>query len=147
MPNTPGGFICDDQIPSRSQAPLPNIASKTLPSYRELRIRTTVALFPTVMSEITPSRLSARLDAQDDDPFVLDVQPTEDYDDWHVPGSTNIDIAEELRSDPEAAREALRAIPSDEVILTCAAGDASEQAADQLQDLGYEVRLLSCLRP
>lgn len=130
-----------------SQAPFPTITSKTHPSYRELPIRSTDPLLPTVMSQITPSRLSARLDAPDDDPFVLDVQPAEDYEDWHVPGSTNIDIAEELRSDPEAAREALRAIPSDEVILTCAAGEASEQAADHLRDLGYEVRLLSCLRP
>jgi rhodanese-related sulfurtransferase len=87
------------------------------------------------------------LGAEDGDPFVLDVQPAEDYEAWHVPGSTNIDIAEELRSDPEAAREALRSIPSDEVVLTCAAGEASKQAADHLRELGYEVRLLSCLRP
>ncbi len=147
MPNTPGGFISDDQIGSTTSGSVYAVASKTHPRHRELRIRSLDSLHLIVMSEITPSRLSARLGAEDDDPFVLDVQSSEDYEDWHVPGSTNIDIAEELRSDPEAAREALRAIPSDEVVLTCAAGEASEQAADHLRELGYEVKLLSCLRP
>lgn len=99
------------------------------------------------MSEIIPLKLSARFEAEDDDPFVLDVQPAADYEAWHVPGSTNLDISEALRTDPRAAREALLTIPADEVILTCAAGEASTAAAEQLPELGYEVRLLSCMRP
>lgn len=98
------------------------------------------------MAEITPSELSARLTA-DDDTFVLDVQRVADFEDWHVPGSVNIDVYDELHTDLEAARDALLSIPEEEVILTCTAGPASEKAAELLRGAGYEVKTLACHRP
>lgn len=98
------------------------------------------------MTSITPADLSAQL-RSDEDTFIVDVQPEAEFEDWHVPGSTNIDIYEELHNDPEAAKEVLSTIPTDEVVLTCTAGAASETAADYLRDLGYDVKTLACHRP
>lgn len=98
------------------------------------------------MTGITPADLSARLNVENDDSFILDVRPEAEFDDWHVPGSENIDISEELRSDPNAARRVLSTIPEKEVILANMAGAASEKAAEHLHELGYEVKTLGCHR-
>lgn len=100
------------------------------------------------MSAITPAALSARLaTVDDDDPYVLDVQPESDYEDWHIPGSMHLDVYEELRNEPEAARAALRTIPGNEVVIVRTAGAASEKAAELLRELGYDVKMLACRRP
>lgn len=95
------------------------------------------------MAEITPDDLSARLEADGDEVFVLDIRHESDYEDWHIPGSTNIDVYDQLKEEPETATDALSEIPDDtEVVTVCAAGVVSDTATDQLRTMGYEAKTL-----
>lgn len=100
------------------------------------------------MSEITPAELSARVSDDDDESVVLDVQPADDFDAWHVPGSVNLDISDELNEDAEAAKAALSSLPEDrELIVVCTAGEPALIAADFLREMEYDVKTLTCHRP
>jgi glyoxylase-like metal-dependent hydrolase (beta-lactamase superfamily II) len=91
------------------------------------------------MSEITPDEFSERLRTDGEDIIVLDVRHQEDFEDWHIPDSTNIDVYDELTDSPDAATDALSALPEEKEIVTiCAAGVVSQTATDVLQDLGYD---------
>ena len=95
------------------------------------------------MTEITPDDLSARLEADDDEVFVLDIRHKDDYEDWHIPGSENIDVYNQLQDNPEAATDPLSEIPDNaEVITVCAAGVVSDTATDRLQQMGYDAKTL-----
>ena len=95
------------------------------------------------MAEITPDNLSTQLETDDDDLYVLDIRHEDDYEDWHIPGSENIDIYDQLKDDPDAATDALSDIPDDkEVVTVCAAGVVSDTATDRLQQLGYDAKTL-----
>jgi len=62
------------------------------------------------MAEISPTELSDRLrdgDDESEDVLVLDIRHRDEYDEWHVPDSVNIDIYDELTDDPETAKDAL----------------------------------------
>ena len=59
------------------------------------------------MAEITPDDLSVRLEADDDKVFVLDIRHESDYEGWHIPGSINIDVYDQLKEKPEMATDAL----------------------------------------
>lgn len=97
---------------------------------------------------ITPADLSARLADASQGPFVLDVRPGAEYEAWHVPGSENIDLHQELHAVPAAAKAVLATIPDDrEVVVACNAGIAAERAAEYLRELGYDVATLACHRP
>jgi len=101
-----------------------------------------------MVEEITPAELSARIGTDDGDTFVLDVQREDDYEEWHVPGSENLDIYDELQNDPEAARDALSTLPdNEEVVIPCTAGPVAELAAQHLHEMGYDVKTLACPRP
>lgn len=90
------------------------------------------------MQEITPEELSEQLRNDDDGPVVLDIRHEADFDDWHIPGSINIDVYAELTDDPEQAKDALSGLPRDERIVTvCAAGVVSQTATEVLQELDY----------
>jgi rhodanese-related sulfurtransferase len=92
------------------------------------------------MDQITPAALSARL-AEDDEVFVLDVQRNNDYEAWHVPGSVNMNLSDDVAEDHTSAREELSTISEKEVAVTCNAGRASERAATLLDDM-YGIRRL-----
>ena len=95
------------------------------------------------MAKITPDDLSARLEADDDEVFVLDIRHESDYEDWHIPGSTNIDVYDQLKDEPEMATGALSEIPDDtRVVTVCAAGVVSDTATDQLRAMEYEAKTL-----
>lgn len=64
-----------------------------------------------VMAEITPAELSATLPRDDDGTYVHDLQREGDYDDWHVPGSDNIDVHDDLDHDLDKAKATLSTIP------------------------------------
>lgn len=101
-----------------------------------------------MVTEITPGEFSARLHDEEDAPIVLDVQRRADYEAWHVSGSEHLDVFDDLQTDPEAATEALSAIPDDrEVIVACTAGDEAVVAAAHLEELGHDVKRLGCRRP
>jgi rhodanese-related sulfurtransferase len=63
------------------------------------------------MSEIAPDGLNRRLQTAGLDSLVLDVRHLEDFEDWHVPDSTNVDVYNKLVDDPEAANDSLADIP------------------------------------
>ena len=95
------------------------------------------------MAEITPDDLSARLEADDDEVSVLDIRHESDYEDWHIPGSTNVDVYDQLKDEPEATTDALSEIPDDtDVVTVCAAGVISGIATDQLRKMGYDAKTL-----
>ncbi len=95
------------------------------------------------MSEITPEELSARLQDDGADPLVLDIRPYGEFEDWHVPGSENVPVYDDLKSDPGTTPEAFADLPGDEEIVTvCAAGVVSKTATERLRELGYEAKTL-----
>jgi glyoxylase-like metal-dependent hydrolase (beta-lactamase superfamily II)/rhodanese-related sulfurtransferase len=95
------------------------------------------------MTAITPENLEARLEASDEAPYLLDIRHEDDYEDWHIPGSQNVDVYGELKEDPEAARTALAQVPDDrEVVTVCTAGVVSQTATEQLREMGYDAKTL-----
>lgn len=95
------------------------------------------------MTEITPQTLSDRLEAEDDSPLVLDIRPPDSFEEWHIPGSRNVDVYEELETDPEAAAAAMADLPSErEIVTVCGAGVRSQIATTLLRDRGYEAKTL-----
>jgi len=95
------------------------------------------------MSEITPDELSESLHDRETDPFVVDIRTEDEFDEWHIPGSENVPVYDELEDDPEAAKAALSDLPDDRVVVTvCAAGVRSETATDLLREMGYDAKTL-----
>ncbi len=96
------------------------------------------------MATIPPDELGRRLRRGGEEaPLVVDIREVEDFENWHVPGSHNVAVYEELQDEPEAAAEALSDLPDDrEVVTVCAAGVLSATATDVLRDEGYEARTL-----
>ncbi|MFC6719047.1 MBL fold metallo-hydrolase [Natrialbaceae archaeon GCM10025810] len=95
------------------------------------------------MTEISPTELGTRL-RDDEDVLVLDIRHRDDYEEWHVPDSINVDVYDELIDDPEAAKDALADLPDDRKIVTvCAAGVVSRTATDVLRELGYDAETLT----
>lgn len=91
------------------------------------------------MAEISPYELDWRLQDDGDDLLVLDVRHESDYEAWHIPGSRNVDVYDDLAEDPLRATDALEALPDDrEIVTVCAAGVLSDRATDVLVDLGYD---------
>ena len=95
------------------------------------------------MTEITPDDLSTRLDEDGDELVVLDIRHEDNYEDWRIPGSENIDVYDELQNDPETAKGALSEIPDDkDVVTVCTAGVVSETATDLLREMDYDAKTL-----
>jgi glyoxylase-like metal-dependent hydrolase (beta-lactamase superfamily II) len=96
------------------------------------------------MQEIQPADFSEQLQDGDDGPLVLDIRHEEEYTDWHIPGSLNIDVYDELTENPDQAKGALSKLPTDKTIVTvCTAGVVSQTAADVLRDMGYDAVTLT----
>ncbi|MFD1599836.1 MBL fold metallo-hydrolase [Halobellus rarus] len=96
------------------------------------------------MPEISPEKLSEGLQTDADDLLVLDVRHEEEYDDWHIPGSVNVDVYDELTENPDAAKDDLGDLPDGKTIVTvCAAGVVSQTATDVLEELGYDAATLT----
>jgi glyoxylase-like metal-dependent hydrolase (beta-lactamase superfamily II) len=99
------------------------------------------------MAEISPTELSDRLrdgDDESEDVLVLDIRHRDEYDEWHVPDSVNVDIYDELTDDPETAKDALEDLPADrEIVTVCTAGIVSQTAAEVLREMGYDASTLT----
>ncbi len=75
------------------------------------------------MAKITPETVAERLERGDDDLRLVDVRDETDFREWHIPGSENVDVYDELKDDPDAAAEELADLPEHgEVVTICAAG-------------------------
>lgn len=95
------------------------------------------------MNDIAPEDLADRLFEAGEAPLVVDIRHTDEFEDWHIPGSENVDIYEALTEEADEAREELRALPDDRQIVTvCRAGVLSRDATALLEDLGYDARTL-----
>lgn len=95
------------------------------------------------MSKISPEELSGRLRAGDG-LIVLDIRREEEFDDWHIPDSVNVDVYDELTDDPDAARDALADVPDGKKTVTvCGAGAVAAIATDVLEEMGYDAATLA----
>ncbi|MWV40291.1 rhodanese-like domain-containing protein [Natrialba sp. INN-245] len=95
------------------------------------------------MAKITPETVAERLERGDDDLRLVDVRDETDFREWHIPGSENVDVYDELKDDPDAAAEELADLPEHgEVVTVCAAGVLAADATDLLQEQGYDAKTL-----
>ncbi len=95
------------------------------------------------MSDISPDELSERLQADDEDVLVLDIRHRDDYEDWHIPGSTNVDVYDELVDNPAVAQESLAELPDHEDVVTvCTEGVVAQTATDVLEEMGHDATTL-----
>ncbi|KYH24327.1 hydroxyacylglutathione hydrolase [Halalkalicoccus paucihalophilus] len=96
------------------------------------------------MQELPPEELSEQIQNSDDTPLVLDIRHQEDFKEWHIPGSLNIDVYDELIEDPEQTKQTLSDLSREKQIVTvCAAGIVSQTATDTLRELGYDAVTLA----
>lgn len=89
---------------------------------------------------MSPEEVAARRD--DDELFILDVRNEDDYEEWHVDGSYNLPIYDELLEEDFTGLEAsLEEVPQDkEIAAVCVAGVTSARAASFLRDRGYDAK-------
>ncbi|GAA0240646.1 MBL fold metallo-hydrolase [Haladaptatus pallidirubidus] len=87
---------------------------------------------------MSPDEVAARRD--DEELFILDVRNEDDYEEWHVEGSYNLPIYDQLLDENFIGLEAsLDEIPNDkEIVVICVAGVTSARAAEFLRDQGYD---------
>ncbi|MEE6209252.1 rhodanese-like domain-containing protein [Salarchaeum sp. III] len=96
------------------------------------------------MEELPPDEFSELVHDGDEDLLVVDIRHEEDFEDWHIPGSVNVDVYDELTEDPEQAKDALSDLPREKRIVTvCAAGVVSQTATEVLNELGYDAVTLT----
>ncbi len=90
--------------------------------------------------EFTPREIAER--QFDDSLFILDVRNTDDFEEWHVNGSVNLPIYDQLLDGNYLGLEAnLDKLPEDkEVAVMCVAGVTSASAAEYLRDHGYDAK-------
>ncbi|MEE6209248.1 rhodanese-like domain-containing protein [Salarchaeum sp. III] len=95
------------------------------------------------MSSIGPSQLDDR--RSDDDVFVLDIRPEQEYRENHISGSTNAPVYRDLQQGRlEALDSHLDRIPDDtEVVTVCKAGIVARKATEYLEDAGYTATTLT----
>ncbi|AUX07824.1 fused rhodanese domain-containing protein/hydrolase [Halalkaliarchaeum desulfuricum] len=75
--------------------------------------------------------------------MILDIRHSDEFEEWHIPESKNIDVYDELTEDAEAARSQLSELPSDQDIVTvCAAGGVSQTATELLEEMGRDALTL-----
>ncbi len=81
--------------------------------------------------DIDAAELAARL-GTDDEPLVLDVREPDEVAEWAIPGVTNVPVGQ--------LRRRIDDLPADrEVVVVCASGSRSAQAADLLAQHGLRV--------
>ncbi|ELY44693.1 MBL fold metallo-hydrolase [Natronorubrum sulfidifaciens] len=94
------------------------------------------------MAEITPETVAERLE-NDEELTLIDVRDAADFEEWHIPGSENVDVYDDLKNDPDSAAATLAELPADEELITvCAAGVLASDAADMLEAAGHDAATL-----
>jgi glyoxylase-like metal-dependent hydrolase (beta-lactamase superfamily II)/rhodanese-related sulfurtransferase len=84
---------------------------------------------------ITVEKLQAKLNNQEN-VFILDVRPTDQRSEWHIPGSTHIDAYKSLNAGDNSVLDKVE-IPKDATVVTvCASGRTSLIASRALQEKG-----------
>jgi inosine/xanthosine triphosphate pyrophosphatase family protein/rhodanese-related sulfurtransferase len=87
---------------------------------------------------ITPQELNERMQNENiDDLFLLDIRKTEDYQNGHIPGSTNIFWLDLFKP------ENLSKLPNDKtIVIICYVGHTASQILVLLRLLGYKTIVL-----
>ena len=62
------------------------------------------------MQEISPEELSEQLQNGDESSRVFDSRHEAGFEEWHIPGSINVDLYDKLTEDPEQ-----ESVPADEL--------------------------------
>lgn len=92
---------------------------------------------------IEASEIARRI-ADDDaeDLFVLDVRDEDEYEEWRIPGSTNVPVYEELLEyEYSGLEDHLDELPQDEEIaVVCIGGVTSARAAEVLREHGFDAK-------
>lgn len=94
-------------------------------------------------TDIQPAEVARRTSEDDaSDVFVLDVRNEDEYEEWQIPGSTNLPIYDELLEyDYSTLEESLDELPEDEEIaVVCVGGVTSARAAEFLREHGYDAK-------
>lgn len=86
---------------------------------------------------ITTDELRRRLDTGRP-VTILDIRPTEDYEEWHVPGSRNVPAYEALKQGDPGPLADLSLPEGRSVVTVCGAGKTSRAAARWLREAGKE---------
>lgn len=95
------------------------------------------------MPSISPEAVTERTRRGDEDLLLLDIRPADEFEDWHMPDSENIDVYDVLRENPEDATEAFQDLPAEtEIVTVCGVGAVSATATAILQDMGYDAKTL-----
>lgn len=86
-----------------------------------------------------PTEIAQQVQADDEEPFILDVRNEDDVEEWEIPGSTNLPIYDELLDHDFSTLEAnLDELPKDrEIAVVCVAGVTSARAAEFLREHGF----------
>lgn len=69
---------------------------------------------------------------------VLDIRPSKERAEWHIPGSTHVDAYDELKANKSEVLQDVFPDRSTPVVTVCAGGKTSLIAAKILQKAGYE---------
>ncbi|WP_049955074.1 MBL fold metallo-hydrolase [Halostagnicola larsenii] len=92
---------------------------------------------------LDPATVARCLEAGDHtDLFVLDVRNEADYEEWHIEGSTNLPIYDELLEyDYSTLEDHMEDLPTDtEIAVVCVAGVTSARAAEFLREHGFDAK-------
>ncbi|NEU58696.1 MBL fold metallo-hydrolase [Halorussus sp. MSC15.2] len=92
--------------------------------------------------EVRPAEVARRLEADDENLYLLDVRNEDDYEEWQINGSHNIPIYDQLLDENYTGLEAsLDELPEDkEIIIVCVGGVTSARAAEFLRERGYDAK-------
>ncbi|WP_435102596.1 MBL fold metallo-hydrolase [Halarchaeum sp. P4] len=93
--------------------------------------------------ELSPSEVARRVQEEgSEDLFILDVRNEDDYEEWQIPGSTNLPVYDELLEyDFSTLEERLEELPEDKEIATvCVGGVTSARAAEFLREHGFDAK-------
>ena len=97
--------------------------------------RAPLAWSPCRTAEVTPDEIRARL-AQGEDVFLLDVREPDEVEEWAYPIGVNIPLGQLGARVDELPRDTT-------IVVACAVGGRSAQAATALSDAGYTAENLT----
>lgn len=93
------------------------------------------------MQSITPKELSNNGDKSI---LILDIRNKNNFDEWHISGSQNIDVYNDIwQGNFDDVKKRLSKLPKDKKIVTvCNAGVTSQNASMLLESMGYKTLVL-----
>jgi len=93
------------------------------------------------MQSITPKELANN---NDKSILIVDIRPEDNFMDWHIKGSQNIDVYDNIwKGNFDIVKQKLSQLPKDKKIVTvCNAGVTSKNASMLLESMGYSTQVL-----